>query len=160
MKNHAFTLIELLVVVLIIGILAAIALPKYEKAVEKSRISTMIPTLKNIAEANEIYYLERGAYTLNIDNLSVSLPGNCVKLSDNGQLWSCGTDFVFDNSNQETILNYCPRQNHGYNICKEKRDLLLLVGHQYASTSGYAGGKWGCVRFTKKGTALCKSLGY
>ena len=60
MKNHAFTLIELLVVVLIIGILAAVALPQYTKAVEKSRAAEAKIILKNMDTAQVLCVLEKG----------------------------------------------------------------------------------------------------
>ena len=68
---NGFTLIELLVVVLIIGILAAVAVPQYQKAVLKSRYSAMMPFAKAIAEANEAFYLEHGNYADNPQELTV-----------------------------------------------------------------------------------------
>ncbi len=69
----AFTLIELLVVVLIIGILAAVAFPQYQFAVEKSRIMGIVPVLKAIKQAERVYYLEHGAYTEDITKLDIDL---------------------------------------------------------------------------------------
>ena len=74
MKNHAFTLIELLVVVLIIGILAAIALPQYQKAVAKSRAMQAIAMLKDVYEAAEVYYLAKGTWPSKFEDLDVQIP--------------------------------------------------------------------------------------
>ena len=76
--NKAFTLIEILIVVLIIGSLAAIAVPKYQKAVDKARAAEAITILKNITEAQEVYYLANGEYTDDLENLDIkiNLDGN------------------------------------------------------------------------------------
>jgi len=77
-NNKAFTLIELLVVVLIIGILAAVALPQYQKAVDKSRFSNLMAITNALAQANEVYYLANGEYTTDFEALSVDVPTTSI----------------------------------------------------------------------------------
>ncbi len=59
-KQRAFTLIELLVVVLIIGILAAVAVPQYQVAVEKARVTEVMTNIATIKRQMELYILEHG----------------------------------------------------------------------------------------------------
>ena len=74
--RHGFTLIELLVVVLIIGILAAVAVPQYEKSVWKSRAANVQTYMRSVASAQRAYVLANGAQQpAELDELAVSLDG-------------------------------------------------------------------------------------
>jgi prepilin-type N-terminal cleavage/methylation domain-containing protein len=77
-KNTGFTLIELLVVVLIIGILAAIAVPQYQKAVEKSRAAEALLNVRALAEAVKRAQLASGALPGSFDELDITIPGTSV----------------------------------------------------------------------------------
>jgi len=69
-----FTLIELLVVVLIIGILAAVALPQYQKAVDKTRYTQARNLVENIWQAEQRYKLATDSYTMRFEDLDIEMP--------------------------------------------------------------------------------------
>ncbi|HEV8455713.1 MAG TPA: prepilin-type N-terminal cleavage/methylation domain-containing protein [Gemmatimonadales bacterium] len=61
-SREGFTLIELLIVVVIIGILAAIAIPKFANTKEKAVVASMKSDLRNLAQAEESYWVENRTY--------------------------------------------------------------------------------------------------
>lgn len=106
-KNAGFTLIELLVVVLIIGILASVALPQYQKAVQKTRTMRLISLLRSISEAENVYYMANGTYTVQFEDLDISMPSGAI-IKENGRYMEYG-DF------------YCHIPIHGLSaFCNDK----------------------------------------
>ncbi len=91
-NQAGFTLIELLVVVLIIGILAAIALPAYQRAVMRSRFVRMLPGAKSIAQGNEVYYMEHGQYSNDSSQLDITGVENVTLVAGNEWNYALATD--------------------------------------------------------------------
>ncbi len=70
MSTKGFTLIELLIVVVIIGILAAIAIPKFTNSKEKAILASMKTDLRNLVTAQEGFYFDNNDYAGNISSVA------------------------------------------------------------------------------------------
>lgn len=73
-NNKGFTLMELLTVVFIIAILTNLAIPEYQKAVERSRSAEAETILETLAKAEERYLMSNGVYTNELTDLDVTIP--------------------------------------------------------------------------------------
>ena len=150
MKNRAFTLIELLVVVLIIGILAAIALPQYQKAVYKARAMEALILTKALTEAEEVYYLANGEYTTDVGELDVQISSELVTT------WGEGAKF--DNKYSYT----CGRGTEC--IASINNNNMPSFQFNFRNTGDVDGGKFYCTlgsgtEKTDMAKAICRSLG-
>ena len=135
--RSGFTLIELLVVVLIIGILAAAALPQYEKAVAKARMTQLVSMLKPLKDACETYYLANGAYPQYWGDLDVSAPAGCTVDAEGSQGYIRCADFyidLYDNSNKNLAGYLAGAPKRGYAVWLEntpfpnRRECLVSPG--------------------------------
>ncbi len=83
-RSDGFTLIELLIVVVIIGILAAIAIPKFAATKDKAKLGSVRSDLRNIMSAQEAYYIDWGVFTNTLDpTVFKPSPGNTMSISAN-----------------------------------------------------------------------------
>lgn len=77
-RRTGFTLIELLIVVVIIGVLAAIAIPKFQNTKGKANAAALRSDLRNLATAEEAYYYQYGTYSSSVAALNISLTNGVI----------------------------------------------------------------------------------
>jgi prepilin-type N-terminal cleavage/methylation domain-containing protein len=92
MRRYGFTLIELLVVVVIVGGLAAIAIPKFGQTKDKTYVAAMKSDLHNLVTLEEAYYYHNAQYTGSLDDLEFT-PSQGVRITSlvavpGGKGWS------------------------------------------------------------------------
>ena len=151
-NQRAFTLIELLVVVLIIGILAAVALPQYQKAVEKSRISEARVVLDTMRKNYQLCVLEYGepggsddecGYSVIIpDHLTVDLPGELETDISNcptgGSKCFKTKDWIYDTDDNEMFYaNRVINDTVVYGLWVEYSDGSIICYNENTSTRDY-----------------------
>ena len=140
--SQGFTLLELLVVIVIVGVLASIALPQYQVAVEKSRVAEALSTGNSVAEAMSRAYIERPFMTPNTRSSLDVLPA--------GVSWTGSSTF------QTLDFSYDLGDGTCLTITRQVRDGSYTI--KIYTEASNQGGKRTCSSEGSTGADVCRSL--
>ena len=146
-RRSGFTLIELLVVVLIIGILASVALPQYQKAVARARFVQVKTLATSLANAQEMYYLANGVYAKKLAELDIDVPGEVNEAGNQVET----SNYLCKLYTDEDVVECRLTKMNGY--------LSYEIWYDHGQNELYAGQRW-CnspVDLTTIESQICKA---
>lgn len=146
-ERAGFTLLELLIVVLIIGVLAAVALPQYKLTVCKAHMAQVETVNRQIYDAHRAYILANGKAAENFDDLGFSLPGYVKKTDTVGAEYLSNGDYSFHLHPGDGV----PRIEGQYNgVCK-------AVLYTYRSATAHKPWPGHCISYDDAAYKYCLS---
>ena len=150
-KQQALSVIELLVFVLIICMVAAVAVPQYQKAVWKSRFAQAKTLAHSLAEAEEIYYMANGKYTNDFEELSIDLPATRFNAVVHEAYFSWGYCGIGCVNNSRRCELSCTLTKNGAEY------LRYFIGFNYSS---YKPGQRTCLAYGTTGKPAAGDINY
>ncbi len=152
--NKGFTLIELMVVVLIIGILAAIALPQYRMAVTKAKVAAILPMMRHIKDS----YAE---WKLTNDNYNKKGTPSCASIFDLNidcpEGWECSNVGEMENDDWYCFPN---EECSGYVYCDSRKENFIIMMTQPDETGfGECIGNTCCFAYNDRSDKICRAIG-
>jgi len=145
-NKRAFTLIELLVVVLIIGILSAVALPQYNRAVERARVAEARIILNDMYRAYQLCVLEEGPTSYNCHDDNFAEKG----------VFEPPTPWVYENCPSEGIRCFFTKD---WVYWMEDIIYAKRLDNEYKVLEIDVSGEFACERNEEETNNWCKAIG-
>lgn len=107
-KQQGFTLIELMIVVAVIGVLAAIAIPQYQKYVAKAEVAAALASMAGVKTNVEAYTVEYGVFPAATESSALgvpaSIPQGTMAFNPTASTAAGSIDFTFSSANVSSLL--------------------------------------------------------
>ena len=137
--KKGFTLFEVLIVVIILGTLAVIAIPTYNKLIRKSRVADGLHVLDMLVNAQDKYYIEHGYYAENITSLNAPFKETRRVDPSNPFVDIVTTNFTYTKNFRKNCIEARSNIGGNYTLVKnfQKRDKVICMGNDCANVEDY-----------------------